>query len=205
MSQHFPPSPVIGIVGGIGSGKSLVAGELLKHGGYLIAGDRLGHEALRQPDIKAQLVARWGKQVLDSTGEIDRRRVAAIVFSDPAQRQALEALTHPYIEQRICEEIVKAGNRSDVRLIVLDAAILLEAGWHGNCSHVLLVDSPREMRLRRVREQRGWTAADVENRENAQMPLEEKRRHADAVITNSAGPEAVAVQVRQLLHTWNLS
>src|SRR5438874_2223047 len=77
--SHNSPKPVIGVIGGIGSGKSVVAAELAKHGGHLISGDRLGHEALRQPSIKAQIAARWGSAAVDAAGEVDRKRLAVIV------------------------------------------------------------------------------------------------------------------------------
>jgi dephospho-CoA kinase len=198
-------APVIGIIGGIGSGKSLVAAELVKHGGVLISGDLLGHEALRQPEIRDQLVTRWGKQVLDPTGEINRKGVARIVFADPAERNALESTVHPYIGRRILQEIDTARRRPDVRLIVLDAAIMVEAGWHGVCDHLVFIDSPCATRLDRLKEQRGWSVQQLEERENAQMPLSEKRRFADAVIQNVAGADALAAQVEQLLRRWGIA
>jgi dephospho-CoA kinase len=196
--------PVIGIVGGIGSGKSVVAQALVQQGGWLISGDQLGHEALRQPDIKAQLVARWGVQVLDPNGEVERKRVAAIVFANPAERRALEAMTHPYIEGHIREKIAQARARSDVRFLVLDAAILLEAGWHKVCDHIIFVDSLRETRLERLKQKRGWSADEVNRRENAQMSLTDKRAHADAVVDNNAGPEDVDARIRELLGGWKI-
>jgi dephospho-CoA kinase len=196
--------PVVGIIGGIGSGKSLVAAEFAAHGGHLIAADQLGHEALRQPAIKARVVARWGEPVQDATREIDRKRLAAIVFADANERQALEAMTHPYIGRRIREEIAKARGRPEVRLIVLDAAVMVEAGWQGVCDHVVFVDAPRETRLRRLTEKRGWSAQELETRERAQMSTDEKRRHADAIIENGGTPEQVAERVRELLGGWGL-
>jgi dephospho-CoA kinase len=195
-------APLIGIVGGIGSGKSAVAAELVAQGGYLIPADELGHEALRRPEIKALVAARWGERVLDADGAIDRKRLAAIVFADPAERRALEAMTHPTIGRRIREEIANARARPEVRLIVLDAAVMLEAGWHDVCDHVVFVDAPRDIRLQRLETRRGWSAQALEERENAQMPLPEKRRHADAVVDNVAGPEALGPQVRRLLEGW---
>jgi dephospho-CoA kinase len=197
--------PVVGIIGGIGSGKSLVAAEFAAHGGHLISADQLGHEALRHPDVKAQVVARWGEAVLDADGEIDRKRLAAIVFADANERKALEAMTHPFIGRRIREEIAKARSAAEVRLIVLDAAVMLEAGWHGVCDRVVFVNAPRESRLRRLTEKRGWSAQEAEKRELAQMSVDEKRLHADAVVENSGKPELVAVQVKGLMAQWGLA
>src|SRR5262245_2345367 len=86
------PIPVIGLIGGIGSGKSRVAAEFACRGGRVISGDELGHEALRQPGIKEQVVRRWGPEVLNEKDDVDRRKLGAIVFADAAQRKALEAL-----------------------------------------------------------------------------------------------------------------
>ena len=196
--------PVVGIVGGIGSGKSLVAAQFAAQGGHLIAADQLGHEALRQPDVKAQVVARWGAAMLDSDGQIDRKRLAAIVFADASERQALEVMTHPIIGQRIREEIAKACARPDVRLVVLDAAVMLEAGWHGVCDHVVFVDAPWETRLTRLMEKRGWNADELQKREQAQMPVDDKRRHADAIVENNGAPDQVASKVKELLTQWGL-
>jgi dephospho-CoA kinase len=196
-------APVVGIVGGIGSGKSTVAAEFAAHGGHLIAADRLGHEALREPGIKQEIVACWGDRVLDDAQQIDRKRLAAIVFADPNERRALEAMTHPYIKQRICEEIARARQQAEVRLIVLDAAVMLEAGWHDVCDHLVFVDAPHLVRLQRVKE-RGWSTVEVADRENAQMSLPEKRGHADAIVDNSGMPEGAAAQVREILAGWGV-
>jgi dephospho-CoA kinase len=196
--------PVIGVVGGVGSGKSSVAAQLARAGGIVIAGDKLGHEALRQPDIKKRVQERWGSRVLDDAGEIDRKQLGSIVFADGQERKALEAMTHPYIAQRIREEIENALKRPDTHLIVLDAALMLEAGWHGVCDHLVFVDSPREVRLQRLKERCGWKARDVDSRESAQMPLTDKKRHADAVVDNSAGLDRLAPQIDRLLIRWGL-
>src|SRR5262245_26171905 len=187
---------VLGLIGGIGSGKSTVAAEFAKCGAAVIAGDQLGHEALRQPSIKKQIVARWGAKI-ETDGEIDRGKLGRIVFADPAERRELEALVHPEIKRRIEEEIQKAQADPRVTLIVLDAAIMLEAGWTGPCDALVFVDAPRETRLARLA-QRGLSAKDVEAREQAQMPLEEKKRRADYVIENKGTVEEVREQVKGL-------
>ncbi len=199
-----PPAPVLGVVGGIGSGKSVVAAELQRLGGYLIPADQLGHEALRQPDIRARVVERWGTEVLDDKGQVDRRRLGRRVFAEPGELAALEALVFPYIERRIVEEIEKTRAVPAIKFVVLDAAIMLEAGWSQRCDRIIFVEAPRAVRLARLREQRGWSEEEVTRRERAQMPLEEKRRQADAVIQNAGEPGTVAQQVRELLAAWGL-
>src|SRR5262245_25728951 len=113
---------VVGLFGGIGSGKSQVAAAFARHGARIIAGDQLGQAALRDPDIRAHVASRWGEDIVDENGEIDRRRLAAIVFANPVERKALEAITHPWIRQRIRAEIEEACKDPLVPFIVLDAA-----------------------------------------------------------------------------------
>src|SRR2546423_6582366 len=96
-AQHKQPLArqrpwVVGLIGGIGSGKSRVAAEFARRGARVIAGDQLGHEALRQPDVKARVVERWGRDILDADGEVDRRKVARIVFANATELRALEAI-----------------------------------------------------------------------------------------------------------------
>lgn len=193
------PKPVLGLIGGIGSGKSVVAEELARRGAKIVSGDRLGHEALRQPDIRERVVARWGREVLDAAGEIDRRKVGAIVFGDEQERRALQTMVFPYIEAGIRREIETAMNDPAVKLVVLDAAIMLEAGWNKVCDRIVYVDSPRELRLERLARQRGWSEKEVTAREHAQMDLTEKKARADVVLDNSGTREQTARQVEDLL------
>ncbi|HWG44275.1 MAG TPA: dephospho-CoA kinase [Gemmataceae bacterium] len=205
MTTATREKPVIGLIGGIGSGKSQVAAAFARHGARIIAGDQLAHAALRDADIRARVAARWGEGVLEEDGEINRRRLAAIVFADSVELKALEAITHPWIRQRIRAEMEAARNDPRVPLIVLDAAIMLEAGWHDVCDHLIYIEAPREVRLQRVARQRGWTAKEVEAREQAQLPLTEKVMQADHVFDNSASLEHLNRQVDDLLHLWGLA
>jgi dephospho-CoA kinase len=197
--------PVICLVGGVGSGKSLVAAALVRRGGHGIAGDLLGHEALRQPDIREQVLARFGRSLLNDQGEIDRRRLGAIVFAEVSELRALEALVFPWIKRRIQEEIAKAQANPAIAFVVLDAAILLEAGWNQCCDRLVYVDTPRPARLRRLAEQRGWSEKEVQARESAQLPLIDKRNRADAVVDNTGPPEAIDRQVEVLLQQWGIT
>jgi len=125
--------PVIGLLGGIGSGKSQVAALLARRGARVIAGDELAHEVLRQPAIRDAIAARWGRGMLDEQGQVQRRRLGAIVFADSCERRALEAMVHPWIQGRIARQVAAAREDPAVRLIVLDAAVMLEAGWDDVC------------------------------------------------------------------------
>jgi dephospho-CoA kinase len=196
---------VVGLLGGIGSGKSQVAAAFARQGARVIAGDQLGQAALRDPAIRARIASRWGQGILDENGEVDRRRLAAIVFADAAQRKALEAITHPWIRQRIHAEVAEACKDSGVKLIVLDAAVMLEAGWNDLCDRLVFIEAPRDMRLARVARQRGWSEKEVEAREQAQLPLTEKAVRADHVLDNSASLEHLNRQVNDLLHLWGLA
>jgi dephospho-CoA kinase len=196
--------PVIGIVGGIGSGKSYVAAEFARRGGHLISADPLGHEALRQPDLRARVVERWGSHVLDAAGEIDRRALGRIVFPEPKELKALEAITYPYIERRVAEEIAKAEADPQIRFVLLDAAVMLEAGWAHRCDRIVFVDASREVRLDRLMKHRGWNEVELARREANQMPLAEKRRHADSILQNEDDGNDLGPQVEQLLHRWGV-
>lgn len=177
---------VIGLAGGIGAGKSRVARELERLGCLVIDSDAQARDALRREEVKRELVSWWGEGILDDQGHVDRSRVAKIVFQDPSERERLEELIHPLVKRSRAELIEAAGDRP---AIVIDAPLLFEAGVDAECDEVWFVDAPREARVERVRETRGWDENELARRESAQMPLDEKRRRSTRVIAN-AGPEA---------------
>lgn len=196
---------VIGLLGGIGSGKSRVAEELARRGARVISGDELGHEALRQATIRDQVVGRFGREILDSRGEIVRSRLGKIVFADPNELQALESIVHPWIGNRLRDEVNQARQDPTLSLVVVDAAVMLEAGWNGVCDQLVFVDTPLAERQKRVRERRGWSAAELETREARQMPLTAKAARADHTINNSGSPEHLRRQVDALFQVWGVT
>lgn len=196
---------VVGLIGGMGSGKSRVAQEFARRGAYVISGDRLGHEALRVSEIKSKIVERWSPAVLDSTGEIDRKKLGRVVFQKPQERKALEALVFPYIERRIVEEIDSARKDPAHRLVILDAAVMLEAGWDRHCDSLVFVDATREVRLARLNRDRGWSDKELESREQAQWPLEKKKERADFVLDNSGTPEELAPRIEALIQKFDVT
>ena len=194
---------MVGLVGGIGAGKSAAAAAFARRGGRVVDADALGHAALERPDVKRQLVAWWGPGVLKADGTANRRAIAGVVFADPAERRRLEGLVYPHIGARAAEAVRAAQADPAVRFVVLDAAVMLEAGWAGACDRVAFVDAPRAVRLARVAA-RGWTDADLAAREAAQLPLDEKKRRADAVVVNDGPPERLQARVDGLLAEWGL-
>ncbi|HVK11655.1 MAG TPA: dephospho-CoA kinase [Gemmataceae bacterium] len=199
-----PCKPVIGLVGGIGAGKSAAAAAMARRGGRVVDGDRLGHEALELPDVKRQLVERWGKRVLKPNGAANRRAIAGIVFDAPAELKALEAMVFPHIGRRARDEIAVAQADPVVRFVVLDAAVMLEAGWADACDRIVYVDASRGVRLARLAARSGWTPDEVAAREAAQLAPEAKRAHADAVLVNDGTPGELQEYVDRLLGEWGL-
>lgn len=202
-SARTPRIPVIGIVGGIGSGKSSVAKWVAGATNVeVLDADLMGHEALRDNGVKQALCQRFGTSILRPDGEIDRSAVAKLVFG-PNQthreaRHALEQVVHPEIGRRIAQGIEAAAAKGRMA-VLLDAAILLEAGWRKHCDAVVFVDCPDNTRLARLRADRGWDEEEMRRRESSQWGLTEKRRCADLVITNSGELELVGTQLLRLL------
>lgn len=193
---------VIGILGGVASGKSLVSQQLVTLGGRLLDADRAGHEVLREAEVKQIIRERWGSAVFTSEGEVNRAAVADIVFGPPPQGplelQFLEQLTHPRIREKLTATITTARQAETIPALILDAPVMLKSGWDAICDHVLFVETSRENRLQRART-RGWSEADFDAREAAQTPLEIKRQRADFVINNNGTVEQTT---RQIEHAW---
>jgi dephospho-CoA kinase len=191
---------VIGVIGAIGAGKSTVAQRLEELGGRLIDGDAVGHRVLREPEIRSRIVERFGEGVVGTNGEIDRKKLGSIVFSDKSLLDELEAIMHPRMKRIFAEEIADAQSDPIVKLIVFDAAILLEADWGGLMDEILYVDADRRLREERVKS-RGWSPAELARREQAQWPAEKKKAHADHVIVNDVW-ESRRWEVDALFRRW---
>jgi dephospho-CoA kinase len=196
------PKPVIGLIGAIGAGKSTVAKCFASRGGQVIDADALGHEALRQPEVVESLVKRWGEQIRRPDGTLDRREIGRIVFADPEQRNALEATVFPYIGKRTQQLIEAAQANRDAAFVVLDAAVLLEAGWGDWVDRIVYVDAPRELRVARLAARSGWNETELVGREAAQLPAEMKKTRADSVVMNEADVVRLQEQIDALLARW---
>lgn len=174
--------PVIGLAGGIGAGKSVVARLLADLGCLVSDSDADARAVLADPAVIETLRSWWGSRVVGDDGAIDRGEVARRVFDDPPERRRLERLMHPLIHARRRARF--ESGPAGVRAYVIDAPLLFEAGLDAECDAVIFVDAPREVRRDRVRRHRGWDDTELDRREAAQWPIERKRDRATAVIEN---------------------
>ncbi|HEX8875199.1 MAG TPA: dephospho-CoA kinase [Phycisphaerales bacterium] len=188
---------VLGLVGGIGSGKSAVAKAFAAHGALVLDSDTQAKEALRREDVRRSLVSWWGDGVLDASGQVDRKKVADIVFGDPAQRKKLEELVHPIVRASRATVLAQAAAKG-VDLAIIDAPLLLEAGVDRECDAVVFVEAPRQQRLARV-QGRGWDEAELDRREAAQWSLDEKKRRSRYVVRNDSDLPTLDRQVAELV------
>jgi dephospho-CoA kinase len=182
----YAGKPIIGIVGGIGSGKSHVARLLGEMGCRVIDSDAQVRAAYRDPAVVEAIRGWWGAGVFLPDGTINKSAVAARIFADPAEKRRLEGLLHPLVHAARAREMVAGAEDPQVLAFVWDTPLLLEAQLGGHCDSILFVDAPLERRLARVRASRGWDEAELRRRENSQMPLDTKRGLSDHLITNSA-------------------
>ena len=193
---------VIGLTGGIASGKSLV-NDILRdeYDATIISGDELGHQAyLPDTDAWKDILARWGDDLMNpDTREIDRRKLGGIVFADPAELAALNEITWPRIrtlaEQRIAE-LTESGSK----VIVLEAAIMIEAAWTDLCDEVWVTQAPVEDAVSRLKERNGLTEEQALQRIHSQLSNEEREDYADVLLKNTGTIEELRIRVGELWH-----
>lgn len=201
--------PTIALIGGIGSGKSAVANNVKTiRPVQVIDADQIGHEVLNFPKVRQKIREQFGTAVFDAQGEIVRSRLAALVFGDEKQhREALrklENIVHPEIHQRIEQEILSARSTQQVDAILVDAAVILEAGWKDLCDQIVFIECPHEQRLNRVTQNRGWSPEELTKREKQQLPLSEKRSLATAVIQNDRDLESAGKALSELIDQFQI-
>ncbi|QDU10231.1 dephospho-CoA kinase [Gimesia aquarii] len=181
--------PTIALIGGIGSGKSAVANKLKTlRSVEVIDADQIGHRILDFPEVQQNIREQFGTAVFDEHGKVNRSVLAKIVFGEETQHQEslkkLEKIVHPEIHRVLEQEILSAKTTKNVDAILIDAAVILEAGWKELCDQIVFIECPFEQRLKRVTQNRGWSPAELEKRENQQLPLSEKRKLANYIIHN---------------------
>lgn len=190
---------LVGLTGGIGSGKSTVAHLLERRGAVVFDADALARKAV-EPGTPGHdaVVERFGANVLAPGGELDREALASIVFADPAARRDLEAIVHPEV-RRLFAEGCEAYQDTD-RVVVFSAPLLVETGMHTAFEVLVLVSTPVETQIGRLLRDRAMSEEQVRARIDAQAPLEEKAAVADVIVDNEGDLEELESQVDSL---WN--
>lgn len=189
---------LVGLTGGIGAGKSTVAELLARHGAVILDADAFARDAVRNgTDALVAVVRRFGADVLGSDGELDRARLAGIVFPDRQALDDLEAIIHPEVRRMIAEGIRSHLDTDDV--VVLVNPLLIEMGTHRDCDVVVVVSASPETQVTRS-VARGMDQADVRSRLDAQLPLDQRAHAADVLLDNEGTREELAAEVEVL---WN--
>jgi dephospho-CoA kinase len=194
---------VIGILGGMCSGKSTVAKEFGKLGCAVIDADKIAHNLLDDKTIRTKIVHLFGKEILDSEGKITRAELANTVFSDkgkPAKRKAgkLSSLTdvlHPRVLAQVEQLITRFNKQPEVRAIVLDMPLLMEVGWEKRCDHIIFVDCKPPIRLERAKKTGFFDADTLKIRENLQISLDKKKRIADSIVDSNSDLSGLSKQI----------
>lgn len=190
--------PLIGIIGGIGSGKSTVAAEFKKLGCAVIDADAIAHELLKEDEVRNEVMQLFGPGVLNAHGELDRKRLAAIVFADAPRLAALNKVVHPRVLQRTEQLIAQYNADSHTKAIVLDVPLLVEVGWADRCDRVIFVACDRKRRVERARANGLLSDREIEIRENSQISLDSKARLADNIVDNNSDFSTLVRQIKEI-------
>jgi len=189
---------VIGLTGSIGTGKSEAARQLEALGASIISADQVGHEAYT-PNTEAweHVVSAFGDEILQDDGEIDRRKLGTIVFSDPGQLERLNQIMHPRMAQMVADK-VEVLRGQGVEVVVVEAALLFEAGWDSLVEEVWTTDSPERAVIERLKVRNGMSEEEARKRMSSQMGRTERLDRSDYVIENSGDMVALGVAIKEL-------
>lgn len=189
---------VVGLTGSIGTGKSEATRILQELGAGVINADQVGHEAYT-PHTESwnEVVDAFGRDILQSNGEIDRGKLGAIVFSDSGQMAKLNGIMHPRIAGMVAEKIEQMRSQG-IQVAVVEAALLFEAGWETLVDEVWTTASPLESVFQRLMSRKGLDEEEVRKRLASQMDIQDRLDRSDVVVDNSAGVAALEETVRSL-------
>jgi dephospho-CoA kinase len=190
--------PIIGILGGISSGKSTVAAEFAKLGCKVIDADKIVHDLLQKTGVRKKITNLFGQAILNSAGEIDNQKLAKVVFADTEKLLSLNKIIHPLVLERTEELIERYNLQSQIKAIVLDMPLLAEVGWAKRCDRLIFVNCKRKIRIDRAKKMKGFDENQIKIRENFQISLDKKASIADNVIDNNSDFQALVRQVADI-------
>lgn len=191
---------IIGLTGGIGSGKSTVTDYLIARGFPVLDADKIAREiVLPGSEMLIQLTSVFGKSILMQDGSLDRKKLGNIVFSDPEKKKMLDGLMHTRILELIHDRILQYREETVHKLIFIDAPLLFETGLDKSVSEIWVIDVDEETRIKRIMERDGLKREDIAMRISNQMTRDEKNKRADVILDNTGNQEALYQQIEQLL------
>jgi dephospho-CoA kinase len=190
--------PLIGIIGGIASGKSTVAAEFEKLGCAVISADELAHKLLDDEAVRNQLIRLFGREILNPAGLIDRRSLARLAFADAQKLQELNDVIHPRVLRRAHELIVRHDRDRCCEAVVLDMPLLVEVGWADRCDRLIFVECDWPRRVERAKDKGLRSEREIKIRENFQISLDRKKRLADNTIDNNSDFSTLVRQIKNI-------
>lgn len=191
--------PVYGLTGGIGTGKSTASQFLMEFGAVVVEADDVGRQVVAPGSEGLEtIVTTFGKALLDQTGALDRQKLGALVFSDPAKRQQLEVIIHPLVQQHSRAQFECLAQDGHT-IIVYESALLFESKRHLEMQSTILVTADQNARIARVQQRDGSTKAEIQARMQAQMSEEKKRQLSDYILDNSGDLPNLQRQVQALI------
>lgn len=191
---------IIGITGGVASGKSTVARMFKRLGAKVIDADNICHKLLKSTKIKDEICKIWGDVIKDNYGDINRDKLAAIVFSNKENVEKLNLIIHPTVIRHIKKQIAKIKKEGTNSIIVIDAALLVETDLASICNTIIFVDTGIDIREERAQKTRHWQKMEITSREMLQISTEYKKQHAKFIINNNNSEDNTFKQVCEL---WN--
>ena len=189
----------IGLTGGIGTGKSTVSRMLADLGAYIMDADKVGHEMLEpHTEVWHDIVATWGREVLADDDRIDRRKLGGIVFADRAALDKLNSISHPRMKKVMAERLAKLRQAGEVPVVILEAAILIEANWQDIVDQVWMTDAPDAVAVQRLQARNGFSEEQARERIRSQLTAEERGRYAQVVIDTACTLGELRSKVEEL-------
>jgi dephospho-CoA kinase len=190
---------VAGLTGGIATGKSTVAAMFASAGAVVIDADRIAHDVVRPgTTVHADIVAHFGAGILLPNGTLDRKRLGAIIFGDPAEQRALERIVHPQVKREVAVQLDRIREAAPESVVIVDVPLLFEAGMDRGLAAIILVYAPEAVQLQRLMTREGLSETEAQARLRAQMPIEAKRSLATIVIDNSGSLENTRRQAMEV-------
>ncbi len=176
---------VIGLTGGIGTGKSEVARIIQELGAVLINADQIGHQAYTpHSEIWQEVVKAFGEEILQPSGEIDRKKLGSIVFADPDQLTRLNQIMHPRMARMVAQQVEELGEQG-ADVVVVEAPLLFDAGWDSLVGEVWSTESPEDLVIQRLQSRSGLSQEEAKKRIDSQMSAEERKSRSQVVVDNS--------------------